>query len=394
MIKIQHVFYIFTFMAITFYSEVCAANLPDQAGNSNTKSQQQSDVVVQTLPQEPTRPYPYNEEEVSFVNKTDGVVLAGTLTLPRSKGPFPVVVLLHGSAPLDRDETLFGHKPFLVLADHLTKQGIAVLRFDKRGAGKSAGNYDFATIENFAKDAIAAVEYLKTRKEINSKQIGLIGHSEGGMTAPLAASKSKDIAFIVSIAGPGVNGQEIMEAQIASFQNLDGVAKEMTTESLKFLQAVFAIAKEEKNREVAGTRLYKYITKYLGEATPSQRTIIETYYGKIDDQIKLFNAMWFRYFLTYEPAAVLKQIRIPVLALNGELDMVVSSKQNLTAIAKALEEAGNSEYIICELPKLNHMLQTCQTGAVKECFVIQETIAPFALTIMSEWILDKTSKIK
>lgn len=161
-------------------------------------------------PQEPTHPYPYDEQEVVFENSADGVRLAGTLTLPQSQGPFPVVVLLHGSGPLDRDLTMANHKPFLVWADYLTRQGIAVLRFDKRSAGKSTGDYNSSTVEDFANDALAGVEYLKTRKEINSTQMGLIGFSEGGLTAPLTASKSKDIGFIVLMAAPAVNFKEII----------------------------------------------------------------------------------------------------------------------------------------------------------------------------------------
>jgi dipeptidyl aminopeptidase/acylaminoacyl peptidase len=345
-------------------------------------------------PQEPVPPYPYNEEEVMFVNRNDGVTLAGTLTLPRTQGPFPAVILLHGSAPLDRDCSLFGHKFFLVWADHLTRQGIAVLRFDKRSAGKSTGNYDTATIEDFAADALAGVEYLKSRKEINIKKIGLIGHSEGGMTAPLAASKSEDVAFIVMMAGPCANWEKMMDEQVALIHRANGVAEETIALSRQLLQQMFVVIKKQENRELAAKQLREVLSEHLGRLTIDQRTAFEACYGTIDQQINFFNSMWFRFSLTYDPAATLRKVRIPVLALIGELDANVSSKQNLPLIAKALEEGGSKDYKVMELPKLNHGFQTCQTGSPKEHVTIDETTAPAALNLMSDWILEKTSQIQ
>lgn len=342
--------------------------------------------------QEPMPPYPYNEEEVMFVNKNDGVTLAGTLTLPHTQGPFPAVILLHGSAPLDRNCSLFGHKFFLVWADHLTRQGIAVLRFDKRSAGKSTGNYDTATIEDFAADALAGVEYLKNRKEINIKQIGLIGHSEGGMTAPLAASKSEDVAFIVMMAGPCVNWEKLMDEQVTLIQRADGVDEETIALSRQLLQQIFTVIKNQENRELAAKQLREVLSEHLGRLTIAQRTAFEACYGTIDQQINLFNSAWFRFSVTYDPAATLRKVRIPVLALIGELDPNVSSKQNLPLIMKALEEGGNKNYKVMELPKLNHGFQTCQTGSIKEHAIIDETTAPTALNLMSCWILEKTSQ--
>lgn len=345
-------------------------------------------------PQDPVPPYPYNEEEVMFVNRADGVILAGTLTLPRTQGPFPAVILLHGSAPLDRDCSLFGHKFFLVWADHLTRQGIAVLRFDKRSAGKSTGNYDTATIEDFAADALAGVEYLKNRKEINVKQIGLIGHSEGGMTAPLAASKSEDVAFIVMMAGPCVNWEKMMNEQVALLHRSDGVAEETIALNRQLLQQIFMVIKKQENRELAEKQLREVLLEHLGRLTIAQRTAFETYYGTVDQQINFFNSVWFRFSLTYDPAATLGKVNIPVLALIGELDTNVSSKQNLPLIAKTLEEAGNKDYKVLELLKLNHGFQTCQTGSPKEYKTIDETTAPVVLNLMSDWILQKTSRIQ
>lgn len=199
-------------------------------------------------PQEPSLPYPYDVEEVVFLNVEDNVALVGTLTIPRSTGPFPAVILLHGSAPYDRDYSSDGHKFFLVWADHLTRNGIAVLRFDKRSAGKSTGNYETSTLENFAKDALAGVEYLKSYSEINPHQIGLVGHSEGGMTALLAASMSDDIAFVVALGAPCVNAEELIYVQEPLIQRVDGVSEEIISQNLSLRKQIFSILKDEEDR--------------------------------------------------------------------------------------------------------------------------------------------------
>lgn len=343
-------------------------------------------------PQEPIKPYPYFEEEVCFENATDGTKLQGTLALPSTKGPYPAAILLHGSAPLERDEPLFGHKPFLVLSDYLTKQGIAVLRFDKRGAGKSTGNYENSNLKNFAQDAVAAVEYLKRRTDIDAQHIGFIGHSEGGLTAPLAAIKSKDVAFLVFLAGPGVNGQKIMEKQAALFQKADNIDPKATKVTKDFLKSAFTIVTKEKRQKKAEKKLRDFCTTYLAQIHPSYKKVIEKYYGDVDAQIRLFNATWFRYFLTYEPEKTLQQIKIPVLALNGDLDMLVEAKQNLSAIRNALQAAKNSDYTLITLKGVNHGMQNCQIDKVSECSEIEETIAPDVLRAVSEWILKRCAK--
>ena len=359
--------------------------------NENNTNIQQTDLQGGSMRfQDPLFPFPYNEEEVVFHNTPVNVTLSGTLTLPDSAGPFPAVILLHGSAPLDRDSSMFGHKLFLVWADHLTKQGIAVLRFDKRSAGKSTGNYNNSTLEDFADDALAAIEYLKNRKEINVQQIGLVGHSEGGMTALLASSKSSDIAFVLLMASPCVNWEELILTQEAALQRIDGISEEIIAKNLNLRKQVFTILKEEGNREIAEKKLRELLTKQLSKLTDSERQVAENYYGPLESQIQFFNSAWFRYNFTYDPANTLKQIKIPLLALNGELDFIVSSKQNLTRIKQALEEAGHKDHTVKELAKLNHAFQTCQTGSVTECANIEETTAPVALNMMSEWILEKT----
>lgn len=354
---------------------------------SNTVGVREQNVIARF--QEPSFPYSYDTEEVIFHNYSDDVTLAGSLTLPRSKGPFPVAILLHGSAPFDRDCSMFGHKLFLVWADHLTKQGIAVLRYDKRSAGKSTGDYNSSSLADFADDAVAGIEYLKTRKEINSEQIVLIGHSEGGLTALLANTKSNDIALTVLMASPCVNWEELVLKQEESLMRVDKVSEEFITKSLEFRKQVFVILKNEKNRELAEPKLRDFFTKYFDQLAPTERQIAETYYGPLEAQIPFVNSVWFRYHLVHEPVEILKSIETPILALNGELDLVVSSKQNLSRIAHTLDEAKHKDHTIMEIPKLNHAFQTCTSGSVKECAEIEETTAPVVLNIISDWILKR-----
>ncbi|NGX37154.1 MAG: Esterase EstD [Chlamydiae bacterium] len=350
-------------------------------------------------PQEPIQPFPYKEEEVAYQNPlAEGVTLSGTLTLPKGSGPFPVVLLIAGSGALNRNEEVCGHKIFLVLADHLTRQGIGVLRVDKRGVGKSTGNYEIATSEDFAKDVIAGIEYLKTRKEVNPDQIGLIGHSEGGLVAPMAATKTKDVAFIVLMAGLGVNGEEILLTQGSLIQKADNVPEEHVLLEHELRSDLFKVIKEESNLKIAEKRLREVYAKHLASLPQSQRKEAgENSYEKIieetlESSIKRVNTPWFRFFLTFEPSNALQQIKAPLLALNGELDLQVQPAQNLPVISKALEEAGNQDYTIAELPRLNHLFQTCETGALTEYAKIEETISPKALNLISDWILQRTVK--
>lgn len=343
-------------------------------------------------PQEPTRPYPYDEQEVVFENSAAGVRLAGTLTTPYSQGPFPVVILLHGSGPLDRDLTMANHKPFLVWADYLTRQGIAVLRFDKRSAGKSTGDYNSSTVEDFANDALAGVAYLKTHKKINFNQIGLIGFSEGGMTAPLMASKSQDIDFIVLMAGPAVGFKEIISNQEELLQRLDGVDEEMIAENLQLRMRQFDALEQEENRIIADQKLRDILTNYLNSLTSSQRKIVEKHLGTIEEQVSMLNSAWFRYGLNYDPLFVLRQVKIPILALNGDRDYIVQSEQNLKPIGQMLQETNHPDYTVRELPNINHLFQTCQIGSLEESEEIEETASPSALKIVADWILEKVEK--
>jgi len=340
-------------------------------------------------PQEPKGIVPYIVEEVKYSNSAAGATLAGTLTLPRSGKPSPAVLLIAGSGPNDRDETIFGHKPFLVLADYLTRQGIAVLRVDKRGVEQSTGNYAVSTTEDFASDVLAGVQYLKTRKEVNAELIGLIGHSEGGLIAPMVAVKSNDVAFIVLMAAPSVTGETTVYAQEVLISRAMGVSEEQIHHQLDLQRQVLSIIINEPDLEKAEKMLREIIATQLANLPQEeQKTIAEV----MEAQMKRLNSKWFRYYLTYDPSTSLKQLQIPVLVINGELDWQVPPKLNLPIHAKILKAAGNQNYTIIEFPKLNHFFQTCESGSILEYGKIEETIAPVVLDTLSDWILGTTTK--
>jgi uncharacterized protein len=325
-------------------------------------------------PQNPVKPYPYREEEVSYDNKVQNVTLAATLTIPQGKGPFPGVVLITGSGPQDRDESLLGHKPFLVLSDYLTRHGIAVLRADDRGTGKSTGIFSTATTADFATDTEAGIAYLKTRAEVDPHRIGLIGHSEGGVIAPMVAARNSDVAFIVMMAGTGVPGDEILVAQGEAIQIASGKSSEEAAKDATKEREILTLIETEKDE----TKLEQELKEKMKGDVPD---------AMIGAQIKQVTTPWFRYFLTLDPAVALRKVSCPVLAINGEKDTQVPPKQNLPAIRKALEQGGNKHFEVDELPGLNHLFQTAKTGAPSEYAEIEETMSPVALEKMSTWIL-------
>ncbi len=334
-------------------------------------------------PQEPVKPYPYNEEEVVYENHAAGVKLAGSLTLPRSKGPFPAVVLISGSGPQDRNEAVAGHKIFLVLGDYLTRQGIAVLRSDDRGVGGSTGSLSTVTTEGLAGDTMAAVEFLKKRKDIDLRRIGLIGHSEGGLIAPMVATRSSDIAFLVLLAGPAVTGEQILYKQSESIMRAMRAPDEAIGKARDQQVRIFSILKQEKDNEAAEKKLREIVETNLAALEGEQRTMAE---AAAKAQIQTLLSPWFRYFLSYDPAPTLAKVKQPLLALYGELDAQVPPDQNLPVIEKALKAGGNPDAQARQLPKLNHLFQTAKTGAPTEYAQIEETFAPTALEAIGAWI--------
>ena len=333
-------------------------------------------------PQTPQRPFPYIEEEVVYENKIAGIKLAGTLTLPKNGENFPAVILISGSGAQDRDETIFEHKPFLVIADYLTRNGIAVLRIDDRGVGGSEGKTGEATSKDFAGDVLAGVNFLKTRKEINPAKTGLIGHSEGGLIAPLVATKTNDVAFIVLLAGPGIVGEQILYEQGKLINKAAGLTDEQARQNQKMQETIFNIILTETDSLIKIEKLQKTLTngKYF--------MMNDEQKAAVDNKVKTVDNVWFKFFLQYDPFPTIVKLKCPVLALNGEKDLQVPPKENLGAIEKALTEGGNKNFKIMEIPGVNHLFQTCETGAIDEYAQIEETISPAVLEILLDWILN------
>ena len=341
-------------------------------------------------PQNPKKPYPYKEIEVTVKNKSANVTLAGTFTCPEKGDNFPAVVLITGSGPQDRDESLMGHKPFLVLSDYLTRHGIAVLRCDDRGIGKSTGDFSSATTKDFATDALACVEYLKTRKEVDKKHIGLIGHSEGGIIAPMVANQTKDVSFIVMMAGPGLIGEKVLELQSKLIAKAEGETDEVINQMEKFNTKLYKIAMQVKDSSKAAEEIHKVLEEFYNSLNDSLKNPAGNSKEMLDAQTKKLLSPWFRYFISYDPQTNLSKLKIPVLALDGANDLQVSPKENLVAIERALKKAGNKNYKIVEFPKLNHLFQTSTTGSPNEYSKIEETIAPVVLSTIADWILQVT----
>ena len=337
-------------------------------------------------PQEPTQPYSYFSEDITFENKKAGIILAGTLTLPKNEGVFPVVILISGSGPQNRDEELLGHKPFLVLSDHLTKNGIAVLRYDDRGTALSKGDFKTATSADFATDVESAITYLKTRKEINKKKIGLMGHSEGGLIAPMVASKSKDVAFIVMLAGTGIQGDQILLLQQRLIGKASGVSDEDLQKNELTNRKAFDIVNKSNSIEQLNIDLTNFIKQSLLDNKNAEKPkgMSEDDFVKL--QVKQIANPWMQYFIKYNPAPTLEKVKCPVLAINGGKDLQVPTKENLEAIKKALAKGGNKKVTTKEFPNLNHLFQECKTGSPDEYATIEQTFSPIALTEILKWI--------
>jgi fermentation-respiration switch protein FrsA (DUF1100 family) len=345
-------------------------------------------------PQHPKPPFPYRAEEVTYANADEGITLAGTLTLPPGAGPFPAVVLITGSGPQDRDETLMGHKPFLVIADALTRRGIAVLRSDDRGVGKSGGSMAEATSRDFAGDVRSAVSFLKSRPEVDARRIGLIGHSEGGLIAPLVAAGSADVAHVVLLAGTGVPGSEIVLKQNELIARAGGDDEEAIRKRVDRLREAIAVIAAEPDDAAAAAKIRPAILEVVaGEAGGVQEGASPAAeLAGVEAMVKQLTSPWFRTFLTLDPRPALAQVTCPVLALNGEKDLQVPPSQNLPEIERALKSGGNPNVTVKELPGLNHLFQPAKTGAPSEYGAIETTFSPEALELIAKWVLERGAK--
>lgn len=335
-------------------------------------------------PQMPQRPYPYTEEEIFFINENDGTRLAGTLTIPTVKSPFNAVILLSGSGAQDRDESFFGHKPFLVIADYLTRNGILVLRYDDRGVGGSSGDHLQSTTEINSEDVISAVRFLKSRKDIDTNTIGLIGHSEGSIVAAIAAFKNPHIAYTILLGAPGLSIEENLYLQNAIIRRAEGISEDMIEQYNLIQRKVFSIIKEELNDSAATEKLRAAYTfnRYQSISGDIKKSI--------DERINDLLTPYFRDIIKCNPAGILKKVQCPVLAISGAKDLQAPSKQNLPEIEKALKSGNNKNYKCIELQGINHMMQTCRKGTISEYSQIEETISPLVLNAIYDWILTNT----
>jgi pimeloyl-ACP methyl ester carboxylesterase len=336
-------------------------------------------------PQHPQEPYPYESVDVTFDNADGDVTLAGTLTLPEGGGPFPAAVLISGSGSQDRDETIMGHKPFLVIADYLTRRGIAVLRFDDRGTGESGGREGLAsaTSEDFARDVEGAVDFLQQQPRVDDKRIGLIGHSEGGLIAPLVASQREDVAFIVSMAGPGVDGAAIVKSQTRAAMQAGGVGEELIEANDRLLDKLFQLI--QSGAEISEASLREACAELLAEYENEQvRTVLD---AGMASAAAMFSSPWMAWFVQHDPATVWQTVRCPVLAINGEKDLQVLAELNLPAIREALEAGGNPHFEVCRMQGLNHLFQETQgPGLAAEYSQIEQTFSPEALQVIGDWL--------
>jgi len=329
-------------------------------------------------PQTPVKPYPYREEEVALDNAVGHAHLTGTITLPNGPGPYPVVLLITGSGQQDRDETVFGHHPFLIWADNLTRRGIAVLRIDDRQRGGSTGDVEHATSADFATDVEAEVAYLRTRGDIDKRRIGLMGHSEGGMIAPMVAAKDPGIAFIVLLAGPGETGEATLLAQNRAIAAAAGAPPAAIDKGVATSKALFDAVKDAPDQASADARLQAAWVGLLKAQGAPETTPMPA-------NVKVAASPWLRYFIAYDPLLTLAKVRCPVLAINGSKDLQVLPEANLAGIKAGL--GHNPDVTVVELPGLNHLLQTADTGQVSEYATIEETISPLALKTVGDWMV-------
>ncbi len=331
-------------------------------------------------PQTPQPPYPYNEEEVTVLRKKAGVTLTGTLTIPKGEGPFPAVVLVSGSGQQNRDEELLGHKPFLVLADFLTRNGIAVLRYDDRGVGGSKGEVQNATTLDFADDAEAMFEWLRKHKCIDSRHVGILGHSEGGLIAPIVASRNKKVAFVVGYGTPGSTGADIILQQMEKIMLLNGTQKKLVEKKMEAVRLFFEMREKVVPEQYQDTliALFDRVSSGLSKEERKQAELRKSDAMAFAQQIQI---PWMKTFLSLDNRDYLGKMHCRMLALNGEKDCQV-----LPVNIEFVAAAAKGYVDVCIMQDLNHLMQHCETGAPGEYMFIEETLAPEVMECTVNWI--------
>jgi len=347
-----------------------------------------SEIAALVRPQCPTEPYPYDSREVTSLHP-DGHLLQGTLTIPEGRGPFPCAVLISGSGQQDRDESIMGHKPFLVIADYLTRYGIAVLRYDDRGVGGSVmeniEDLREDTSEDFATDAEVMVQAARMHPEINSRRVGVIGHSEGGLIGPMVAVHDDKLAFVVMLAGPGVAGNELLPVQQALLLQSSGADEELIDGVIHASMSLYEMMESDASEEELREQMAELVSiQFLAQGLEVTEELFDQ---AIDEGLAVMTLPWLQFFLYYDPAPTLAQVTCPVLALNGTKDIQVDSNQNLSAIEE-VKTNFDTDITIIERDGLNHLFQPAATGAISEYIQIETTFDPETLAIMAEWITE------
>ena len=340
-------------------------------------------------PQNPVKPYPYQEEEVSFASADGKATLAATLTIPlgtgsQGAGPFPGVVFIGGSGRTERDESIAGHRPFLVLADALTRQGIAVLRYDKRGTAQSTGNYQQASMQDFAGDAQAALAFLKSRKEIDPKRTGILGHSEGGILAAMVAAHGSEVNWLVLLAAPATTGERTLLKQSELIARTGGLPEEQIEHSQQLDRMAYAAVRSEKSPAALEARLKELVEKSgLNGAMPP---------AALQEQMRLMTTPWFREFLDFDPEQLFAQLKCPVLALNGDRDLQVDADDTVPLLRSAYEKSGNKDFTVAEITGVNHLFQRAPSGSPALYGAFEDTIAPEVLSVITHWVAQHTAQ--
>ena len=328
----------------------------------------------QARPQDPKPPFDYRIKEVSFINEKEGNTLTGTLTIPKGKGPFPALVFVSGSGQQNRDEELMNHRPFWVIADYCARHGVAVLRYDDRGMGGSTGEVENATSLDFSYDAEAAFDFLCKQKHIDASRVGILGHSEGGVINFMVSARRPEVAFLVSLAGPSVNGIDVLKAQSEAIMRAQGLPEEAIAMSSAVNDQLYGIIAGSENRGEADSLLRNLVKGWGYNEELTEQTV-----GQLASP-------WMYYFMRYDPTEAIVKTTCPALLLNGTKDLQVIASKNLPGYEKIIAEYGKTNLTLRELPDLNHLFQHCTTGSPEEYFTIDETISPEVLEMIVAFV--------